>query len=174
LLWVGLQVTTARHLRHEHAAPEVPAPLLQDQQDAFRGIGHAHEGADAAEDEVSRGGQCRSRAIAGWSAGDYAGQTARSVVPADRLDVAIDRALRPLRHGGSVQASGVRRRLQEAAQQMLGPVRHGVELQRLLTLLGTIECDQLPQLGAASPDPAYNKSWLEAWGTNTRSCPSGP
>ena len=101
-------------------------------------------------------------AIAGWSAGDYAGQTAHGVVPADRLDLAIDRALRPLRHGCSVQASAVRRRLQEAAQQMLGPVRHGVELQRLLTLLGTIECVQLPLLGAASPDPVYNKSWLEA------------
>jgi succinate dehydrogenase/fumarate reductase flavoprotein subunit len=101
-------------------------------------------------------------AIAGRSAGDHAGQTVLGLVPSDRLDALTDRALRPLRRPGRAPASALRERLQNAAQQMLGAVRHGAELERLLRLLGDIERDELPQLGAASPDPVYNKGWLEA------------
>jgi len=101
-------------------------------------------------------------AIAGCSAGRYGGQAGGGDVASDRLQAAIDRALRPLSRIGRGQASALRLYLQETAQEMLGPVRNRSQLQRLLTLLGTIERDQLPNVGAASPNPVYNKSWLEA------------
>jgi len=83
-------------------------------------------------------------------------------VPAERLDTAVDRALAPLRRVGGAQASALRERLQNAAMQLLGPIRPAAELERFLEMLGDIERDELPQLGVASPDPIYNKGWLEA------------
>jgi succinate dehydrogenase/fumarate reductase flavoprotein subunit len=101
-------------------------------------------------------------AIAGRSAGDHAGQTVLGPVLPDRLDALADRALRPLCRPGPAPASELRERIQNAAQQMLGAVRHGTELERFLLWLGAVARDELPQLGAASPDPVYNKGWLEA------------
>jgi succinate dehydrogenase/fumarate reductase flavoprotein subunit len=101
-------------------------------------------------------------ATAGWSAGIYAGEHGQGVVASDDLALAIDRALHPLRRGDGMQASPVRLYLQKTAQEMLGPVRDGAELERLLSLLGAVEHDQIPLLIAASRDRTYNRSWLEA------------
>jgi len=101
-------------------------------------------------------------AIAGWSAADHGASTGLAAVPAERLDTAVDRALAPLRRVGGAQASALRERLQNAAMQLLGPIRNAAELERFLEMLGDIERDELPQLGVASPDPIYNKGWLEA------------
>lgn len=100
-------------------------------------------------------------AIAGWSAGDFASRASPAPLDGQRLEVVLDRAVRPLHKGDSTPASEVRRRLQEAAQRMLGPVRRGSELDQLLALLREIEVQAL-ELGAASSNPVYNKSWLEA------------
>lgn len=83
-------------------------------------------------------------------------------MPDEGLGRVVDRVLRPLARGGSAAASALRARLQEAAQELLGPVRTAAELERLLALLAEVERDELPQLGAASPEPVYDKSWLEA------------
>ncbi|MBU2548823.1 MAG: FAD-binding protein [Proteobacteria bacterium] len=71
-------------------------------------------------------------------------------------------AARPLDRPDGLRPARVRRRVQEAAHRMLGPIRNARELEEFIGLLERVGEEELPRLGAASRTRTYNKEWLEA------------
>ena len=72
------------------------------------------------------------------------------------------RALEVLGRSQGPRPAQVRRRVQEAAHQHLGPIRTGRELTVFLDFLQGIKENELPSLAPASDNRVYNKDWLDA------------
>lgn len=103
--------------------------------------------------------------VHGADAGDYAARFAAgnsTPRPGREVFEAIEQAaLEPLNRRGNFQPAPLRRRMQEMAHRLLGPVRTETELRRLLTFLEELQADDLPRLSSASSRRVYNKEWLD-------------
>jgi succinate dehydrogenase/fumarate reductase flavoprotein subunit len=101
-------------------------------------------------------------ADAGTNAGDYAMSSTLLEPDQRQVDSLVDRAVAPLKKTDGPRPAQVRRRVQEAAHQMLGPIRNQTELESFLDLLKQTRQDDLPNLAPASTSRVYNKDWLDA------------
>jgi succinate dehydrogenase/fumarate reductase flavoprotein subunit len=99
-------------------------------------------------------------AIAGWSAGEYAGWNKAETVQLTTITPLIEKILRPLVHTDGESPSAMRKMIQEHTQEKLGPIRNAAELTSYLTFLEGLR-RELPQVSAQTDQRAYNKSWLE-------------
>jgi succinate dehydrogenase / fumarate reductase flavoprotein subunit len=68
----------------------------------------------------------------------------------------------PLNRKGGSRPAEVRRRVQEAAHNMLGPIRNHDELASFRTILEDVKSSDLPNLAVSTPSRIYNKEWLDA------------
>ena len=68
----------------------------------------------------------------------------------------------PLDRKDGLRPAQVRRRVQETAHKLLGPIRNGEELTRFLHFLDRTNREEVPSLATASKNPIYNKEWLDA------------
>jgi succinate dehydrogenase/fumarate reductase flavoprotein subunit len=101
-------------------------------------------------------------ADAGRNAGKYA---LKADVP--RADEAAikdirEKALLPLEREKGLKPAQVRRRVQETAHRLLGPVRNEEELKNLIDFIHAVKKEELPHLATASKSRVYNKEWLDA------------
>ena len=104
--------------------------------------------------------------VHGADAGDQAGDYALSAQPAepdhDQAESLAQQARAVLDRRDGLRPAPIRRRVQEAAHQMLGPIRNQDELESFLDLLEGVKTDELPGLATESSSPVYNKDWLDA------------
>jgi succinate dehydrogenase / fumarate reductase flavoprotein subunit len=104
--------------------------------------------------------------VHGADAGDRAGDYARSASPLDpdrgQAESLARQARTVLERRDGLRPAPIRRRVQEAAHRMLGPIRNREELRSFLELLEGVKTNELPALAPASPAPTYNKDWLDA------------
>lgn len=101
-------------------------------------------------------------AVAGRSAGEYAGGAAAAEVDAEQVKDLIDQVTCPLMREDGVSPAQVRKRLQATAQEKLGPIRTEEELNEFLAYLDEVKRRELPALFTTTKSPRYNKEWLEA------------
>lgn len=104
--------------------------------------------------------------VHGADAGERAGDYARSAQPAEpdrgQAESLAQQARTVLDRRDGLRPAPIRRRVQEAAHRMLGPIRNREELQSFLEFLEGVKTNELPALAPASPAPIYNKDWLDA------------
>ena len=72
-----------------------------------------------------------------------------------------EKAIRPLERKGGSSPARVRRRVQETAHKLLGPIRNEQELQALLGFLDGVSQEELPRMATTSKSPVYNKEWID-------------
>jgi succinate dehydrogenase/fumarate reductase flavoprotein subunit len=101
-------------------------------------------------------------AIAGRSAGAYAGKIGQPAIDEKQLQGLMYKALQPFQRSDGVSPSELRGRIQKMAQRLLGPIRNGVELQEFLDFAKKAREEEIPALYAPSKTRAYNKAWIEA------------
>jgi succinate dehydrogenase/fumarate reductase flavoprotein subunit len=99
---------------------------------------------------------------AGRNAAEYARGTKVPALDAERLAEKRRRAEEPLERKGDLRPAAVRRRVQEMAQQCLGPIRTGQELTAFLQEIRRVKQEELPLLETTSKGRRYNKEWLDA------------
>jgi succinate dehydrogenase/fumarate reductase flavoprotein subunit len=73
-----------------------------------------------------------------------------------------EKALRPLERKAGSSPARVRRRVQETAHKLLGPIRNEPELRELLSFLDRVSREELSSLATTSKSPVYNKEWVDA------------
>ncbi len=104
--------------------------------------------------------------VHGADAGRHAAEYARGTRVAEpKPDQFVDRereAEGPLDRKDGLRPAPVRRRVQEAAQKALGPIRNGRDLTAFLQEIRRVKKEELPVLATASKGRAYNKEWLDA------------
>ncbi len=99
-------------------------------------------------------------ATAGWSAAEYANKAKRIGPDQDSVKALREKILRPLSKRGTLRPAELRRRIQTAAHQFLGPIRKKEELENLLDMLRTAK-KELSDVGVSTPTRVYNKEWLD-------------
>jgi succinate dehydrogenase/fumarate reductase flavoprotein subunit len=104
--------------------------------------------------------------VHGADAGAIAGEYARSArVPEqdkDALQALAERVEAPLQRPQGLKPAQVRRRVQQKAHKLLGPIRNREDLQSLIDFLESIKKDDLPNLATTSKVRTYNKEWIDA------------
>jgi len=101
-------------------------------------------------------------ADAGKNAGQYALE-AREIQPDPAVLSAIEeKALAPMYRTKGPRPAEVRRRIQETAHRMLGPVRNEKELESFLDFLEEVKKEELPLLAVSTRTRTYNKEWVDA------------
>ena len=101
-------------------------------------------------------------AIAGRSAGEYAVQNALPQLDESQFQHFAARASQPLTRREGVLPVELRRRIQQASQRLLGPIRNEAGLLEFLAFIARARAEELPALYTPSTNPAYNKAWMEA------------
>lgn len=101
-------------------------------------------------------------ADAGANAGEYAKKVKLQGLDGDTLADFRERIEAPLRRPKGLNPPQVRRRVQEAAHQHLGPIRNKEEIEAFINLLNSVWQDEIPNLATTSKSPTYNKEWIDA------------
>jgi succinate dehydrogenase/fumarate reductase flavoprotein subunit len=101
-------------------------------------------------------------AVAGWAAGEHAASTREPVANSDQVRALVEKTSLPLARGKGVRPVQVRKRLQVAASDKVGPIRTGDELNEFLAFTGRLKDEELPALYTSSQSKRYNKEWFEA------------
>ena len=101
-------------------------------------------------------------AEAGKNAGGYARAEKIPQVRPRSFQPLREKARMPLDRKDGLRPAQVRRRVQETAHKLLGPIRNGEELTRFLHFLDRTNREEVPSLATASKNPIYNKEWLDA------------
>ncbi|MCB2191038.1 MAG: FAD-binding protein [Deltaproteobacteria bacterium] len=104
--------------------------------------------------------------VHGAAAGESAGEYAQAAPETDPIEGSFkqleEKACAPLQRKDGLKVAQVRRRVQEMAHKLLGPIRTESELQELLSFLYEVKTDQLPSLATASKSRNYNKEWVDS------------
>ncbi|MFH1091826.1 MAG: FAD-binding protein [Pseudomonadota bacterium] len=101
-------------------------------------------------------------ADAGRNAGGYALETGETQPDPAVFSAGEEKALAPLSRPKGPRPAEVRRRVQETAHRMLGPVRNEKELESFLGFLQQIKKEELPRLAVSTRTRTYNKEWIDA------------
>jgi succinate dehydrogenase/fumarate reductase flavoprotein subunit len=101
-------------------------------------------------------------ADAGKNAGQYALEAGEIQPDPAVLSAIEERALAPMSQLKGPRPAEVRRRVQETAHKMLGPVRNEKELESFLDFLQKVKKEELPFLAVSNQTRTYNKEWVDA------------
>jgi succinate dehydrogenase/fumarate reductase flavoprotein subunit len=101
-------------------------------------------------------------AIAGRSAGEYAAQNSLPEANEEQFQALVNKASQPLQRRSGVLPGELRVRIQNTAQELIGPIRNEAELLSFLDFAEKVKNEELPALYTPSANPAYNKAWIEA------------
>ena len=101
-------------------------------------------------------------ADAGANAGAYAAKAQLMEFDEPLLKDLEKGAEVPLKKAKGARPAEVRRRVQEAANKHLGPIRTGNELRALIDSLQSVKTNELPKLACTSKSRIYNKEWVDA------------
>jgi succinate dehydrogenase/fumarate reductase flavoprotein subunit len=98
---------------------------------------------------------------AGRNAGEYAENAQVPDPDRDILAELVEKVAAPLDRSEGPNPAQVRRNVQEAAHEKLGPIRNRGELESLIDFLDTIKNEEIPNLAARSKSRVYNKEWID-------------
>jgi len=101
-------------------------------------------------------------ADAGAHAADYAKVGKICDVDEKVISNLEDQHKAPLNRQAGSRPAEVRRRVQEAAHKLLGPIRTQGELESFRNLLEEVKGNDLPNLAVSTSSRIYNKEWLDA------------
>lgn len=101
-------------------------------------------------------------AIAGWSAGEYSGQNGQPELDETQFQALVENASQPLVRREGVLPVDLRTRIQQAAHDLVSPIRNEAELLSFLAFVDKVKTEEIPALYTPSANPAYNKAWIEA------------
>jgi succinate dehydrogenase/fumarate reductase flavoprotein subunit len=101
-------------------------------------------------------------ADAGKNAGVYAKKMKEPPVGDQAFRLLQEKAELPLIRKEGLKPAPVRRRVQETAHKVLGPIRNKQEISTFIDFLDKVNKEQLPNLATTSKSRVYNKEWIDA------------
>jgi len=101
-------------------------------------------------------------ADAGKNAGEYAKKMKEPPVGSQAFRLLQEKAELPLTRKEGLKPAPVRRRVQETAHKVLGPIRNKQEISTFIDFLDKVNKEQLPNLATTSKSRVYNKEWIDA------------
>ena len=100
-------------------------------------------------------------ADAGANAGKFAVSSSHMEPDKEQIQTLIAKSVAPLQRTDGPRPAVIRRRVQEAAHQMFGPIRNQAELESFIDLLDQTKQNDLPALAPSTVSRIYNKEWLD-------------
>lgn len=101
-------------------------------------------------------------AIAGGNAAEYAKKSGMPEIDEKQVKKLKAKALSPLEREEGIKPVEVRKSIQNAAHENLGPVRNREGIENLIQLTERLKKKKIPRLCTSSKSRRYNKEWIEA------------
>lgn len=120
------------------------------------GVFGANRVCDATTEMVVFGG------VAGESAGKYAKNVSICDIPTEQVKTLKAELLKPLNRKEGVRPAVVRKKIQKIANEYVGIIRNGADLNKAVKEIEEISIKDLPNLKVASSQRVYNKEWIDA------------